>query len=266
MEKADHLHVMSQALTQLLFATLVSSCVGASSGTTISMPQNVEQVYAMLHLGLKSGIIGGVLLVVGLLLCLSGKKFFKLFLSVVGFVAGATLGFIIMASAARNPLFTIPNQEIVTYVVAGILGVILAAVCLYLWKIGVYIGAGLGGFSLATFILSLKLGEYIEPQIGRQAILAIGAGLGVVAAILFEDMAIAVASSLAGSLMAMCGLDCYLQTGFWAQVYDQAIAKTFILPDPTSKMYYMFAGTICLAVLGIVVQLLAPSKGFGRHG
>jgi hypothetical protein len=216
------------------------------------------------QLNLTTGVIGGIAVVVGLLMCFSGKRFFKVFLSLVGFIAGVVGG--LLAMAFVTPLMNFSNPDMVTWIVAGILGVVGALVCLYAWKIGVYLGAGLGGYSIMTYILSLKAGGVIENELGRHGAIAVGVGLAVIAAIFLEDIAIVIASAISGSLISMVGLDCYFNTGFRVQVWDIAIKQTTKMPDLSGHMYYMFAGTLALAVLGVVVQLLSPSKGFGRSG
>ena len=227
-------------------------------------PSGLQDILDMTKLSLTSGLLGSILIYAGLLMCFVGKRFFKLFLSVVGMAGGSIIGFIIMAHV-RDWGVAIPNEVTITYVVAGIMGLVVAAVCLYVWKIGVYVGAGLGGYALITYILSLQVGGIIENQIGRQGALVIGVALGLLAAMFLEDLAISIASSFAGALSTMYGLDCFLNTGFRAQIYDQAIKRTFIIPTMTGEMYMMFAGTLGLAVLGVVVQLLSSSsKGYGR--
>lgn len=114
------------------------------------------------------------------------------------------------------------------------------------------------------YILSLKHGGIIEGQLTRSGALLVGVGIGVVGAVFLEDIAIAVASSITGALAIVIGADCYLNTGFRAQIWDQAIKVTFSLPEINSSMYFMFAGTVGLAVFGVVIQLLTPTKGFGR--
>lgn len=252
------------SMQTLLVSVLLAASASAASVDLPPPPTSLDQVLELGQLTVTTGILGGILILVGLLLCFAGKRFFKLFLSLVGLAAGSVAGFIGMAFL--NGLVTIPNALVVTYVVAGITGLVVAAACLYMWKIGVYVGAGLGGYSVVIYILSLKVGGLIENQIGRQAVLLIGVGLGVVAAMFLEDIAIAAASSMTGSLVAMYGVDYYANQGFRQQIYDQAVSRTVSLPTINTPLYFMFAGTIALAVCGMVVQLLNPSKGYGRSG
>lgn len=248
----------------LLISALMAASVKAAQVDLPPPPTSLDDVLELGKLTVTTGILGGALIIAGLLLCFAGKRFFKLFLSLVGLGAGAVAGFIGMAFL--NGLVTIPNALVVTYVVAGITGLVVAAACLYMWKIGVYVGAGLGGYSAVLYILSLKVGGMIENHIGRQAILLIGVGLGVISAMFLEDIAIAVASSMVGALTTVYGLDCYLNQGFRQQIYDQAMSRTITLPTINTPLYFMFAATVALAVCGAVVQLLNPSKGYGRSG
>lgn len=248
----------------LLISALLAASAKAAQLDLPAPPTSLEEILELGKLTVTTGILGGALILAGLLLCFAGKRFFKLFLSLVGLSAGAVAGFIGMAFL--NGLVTIPNALTVTYIVACITGLVVAAACLYMWKLGVYVGAGLGGYSAVIYILSLKVGGLIENQIGRQAALLIGVGLGVIGAMFLEDIAIAVASSMIGSLTAIYGVDCYANQGFRQQLRDQAMSRKITLPTINTPLYFMFAATIALAVCGIVVQLLHPSKGYGRSG
>lgn len=228
---------------------------------TTPAPPSMDEILAMTKLSIKSGIAGAIAIVAGLLICFSGKRFFKAFLSIVGFAAGMLAGFTGMAYILPYTSFSDPN--LVTWIVAVILGLIGATICLYAWKIGVYVGAGLGGYALMAYILSLGVGRKIESEIGRHAAIAIGVGAGVIAAIFLEDLAIIAASAITGAVSVAIGVDCYLNLGLRTLLYEMAIHRSFIV-TVDGPIYYMLAGTCALAVLGAVVQLLAPSKGFGR--
>jgi hypothetical protein len=252
--------------TQLLAVGCSASEVETTPTTPdTSLPLDLGSFFATGKLTISNSIFGAVMIIIGLLLSFAGKRFFKVFLSLVGLVAGATLGFITMGFIGRQQLVVIPNFTMITYVVMGVLGLLAAACFLYLWKLGVYAGSGLGGYFLVLYINGLKEGGLIPNFAGRQTALIIGIGLGVLGAMFLEDVAIALASSMVGSLVAVLGLDVFVQTNFRQQILEQAMWGSFRMPAFTGSMYYMFGLTVALAVSGIVFQLVFPrTKGYGR--
>lgn len=222
----------------------------------------MEQVYKLTQLSVESGFLGGIAIAVGLTLCFFGKRFFKPFLAMIGMACGAIVGFVGMSVASQ--LVEIPNLKMTTYLVAVVLGILASLIFMAGWRYGVYSAAGLGGYSLTVYLLSFKAGGLVENEFGRSTCLIVGVLAAEVAAYFLEDLVLVAASCITGSLMATVGADCYLNTGFGAHIYDQAIKRTFVLPELTNSICKMMATTAGLAVLGAVVQLLAPSKGFGR--
>lgn len=243
---------------------MLSSAVSAVKDSDLPAPPTTVDEVTGLVLNLETGVIGAILMAIGILLTFSGKRFFKVFLALVGFCVGALLACI--SISFFHTLFDFSHSSTVTYIIAIVCGLILAGVAVMMWKLGVYAAAGLGGYTLMVYILSLKVGGLIEGHISRDLALCLAVIAAVVAAMFLEDIIIAVASAAFGSVAAMSGLDCFLNTGFRAQIYDQAIGMSFKLPKLTGNIYYMFAGTGALAVCGVVVQLLNPSKGYGRSG
>ncbi|PJF19316.1 50S ribosomal protein L27 [Paramicrosporidium saccamoebae] len=233
------------------------------NGGGLPPPPEIDTLVETAKLTLANGIASGIAIAMGILMCFSGKRFFKLFLGSVGFLAGGLLG--LMGAEFVKPHVAAENLTMITWIAIVLLGVVVAALSMWMWKVGVYIGAGLGGYSLMTYILSLRAGGIIQNAIGRSAALVVGAGLAVVAAVFLEDIAIIAASAITGALLVVLGADFYLKIGFKEHLYNIAVGDRFALNktyDPL--MYWLLSGTAALAVLGAVVQLLVPSKGYGR--
>jgi hypothetical protein len=253
---------MQETLLPLILSLASVMASSSTGGQPVSPPPTLEEALSLAKINLTNGIIGGICIAVGLLLCFCGKRFFKLYLGLAGFIVGAVVA--VNGLARFGGYLPAENTTTISWVIVIVLGLIAAGLSMWLWKIGVYASAGLGGYALMSFILSLKAGGVIENAMGRTGALVLGAGAAVIAAMFLEDIIIVIASSIIGSLTAIIGLDRFVQTGFTYQLFDTMMIMAVNIDQFHGPMYFMFAGTVALAVLGVVVQLLAPSKGFGR--
>lgn len=276
--KREHLAQLSSTPT-MINATLIAALVSlayAATGTPPtggSSPLSLGTLDSLLKeaISLPNGIIGTIYIVFGLFICLSGKRFFKVFLAVVGALAGGFCGFHVDVWIANIPNFISAETDISLYIIvaSAVLG---SALSLWFWKAGVYAAGGLGGYSLMAFILSLKAGGLIENAIGKQAALALSTAAGVLAGIFLDEIATIVASAISGAFVTVFGLDFFLATGFRFQVYSAVLpggavvdGTTISIAELPQNTIYMMAGMVALSVCGVVAQLLKPSKGYGRE-
>lgn len=240
----------------LLTLTLASQVLGAAG----SLPPTASQAHEWASLTWQSGTAAIFFIFIGLFLCFMGKRLFKVFLGLVGFVAGFLLATTVMGTIKDHVSFT----EWGPWIIASVVGLIAGAICLYMWKVGVLVGAGLGGFALANYLMSLKVGGLLVSQYGRNAVVIGAIIICVVLAWFFETVVIVGTSAAAGAIIAVFGLDFYVKSGFAQQLYDQITSKTFSLEKFHSSTVWMFASVAALTVIGIIFQLLSPTKGYGR--
>lgn len=240
----------------LLTLSLASQALGASGGS----PPTARQAYDWANLSWQSGVAAIFIICIGLFLCFMGKRMFKPFLGLVGFVAGFLWAATIMGMVKDHVDFT----DWVPWIIACIVGLIAGAICMYMWKVGVLVGAGLGGFVLSNYLMSLKVGGLIANQYGRNALVFGAVASCVLLAWFFESIVIVVTSAITGAVLAIFGLDVYVKSGFAQQLYEQVTSKTFTLQAFHGPIMWMFASAAALAVVGALFQLLSPSTGFGR--
>ncbi|KAJ2520634.1 hypothetical protein H4217_001908 [Coemansia sp. RSA 1939] len=200
-----------------------------------------------------SGIVAGiVLIVVGFFCNYFGYKLVKVLIFLAGFcVVG---GLVLYAEyKIRAPHEDEKGRQLWYLGIAAIIGAIGGLILLFLYKVGVALIGALGGFALATWILSMKSGGLIHSDVGRILfIVALVVG-GMVVALFIQRPAIIVASSVWGAYALFVGIDCFARTGFQytALAFLNAPGATY---ETSPKVYAMIACMAVSACLGIFVQ------------
>jgi hypothetical protein len=72
----------------------------------------------------------------------------------------------------------------------------------------------------------------------------------------FEAVISTVATSVLGAIMVFLGADAFVNSGLSAVLVDVGMSLDFSGLRTGGTVYYMFAGMVCLAVTGFVVQML----------
>ncbi|KAI8324176.1 hypothetical protein GQ54DRAFT_78379 [Martensiomyces pterosporus] len=231
-------------LGMLAVLSLLLSTAYADDQKTVATADTKDGGLALSNHGAiqASGIIAGVVLIIlGLFFNYLGVKIVKLLIFLAGFcVVG---GLVLYAEyKIRAPLETIAG---------GIL--------IFLYKVGIALVGALGGFAVATWILSMKSGGLIHSDVGRIIFIVVMIIIGMIAVLFLERPAIIVASSVWGAYALFVGIDCFAKTGF------QYTALTFLNApgakfETTPKVYGMIAGMAISALLGIVIQFIISRK------
>jgi len=130
----------------------------------------------------------------GVLLLFLGRKFFWLFVAVVGFLLGMKYAPQILSNQPQSVILTIS-------LIAGLLGALLAAL---LQKLAV----GFAGFAAGGYIASYLL-EFVAANLGEYQWMAILAGaiIGALLAGSMFDWALVLVTSAAGAALISQGLD-----------------------------------------------------------
>jgi len=169
----------------------------------------------MLHSSLQYAL---PFLVVGSLLLFLGRKLFWLFVAVAGFVAGI--------EAAH---YLLPHQtELVTLILALVLGLIGALLAIFLQKLAIFVGGFVAGGYLTAVVAAPILGGAGVRHPGTWLCFLIGGILGAILLFIFFNWALIILSSMQGAHM---------------------ILRSFTLPRHDISMLF-----ILLAVIGIIVQ------------
>lgn len=196
--------------------------------------------------------IGAGSLLIGLFLTFCGKRFFKPFLAVSGFIGGFILG--ICALLWAEPFYDglLRSWWLLT---PFVLGVILAMLCLWIIKMALTIAAAAGGFALGSSMISL----FSLDIVGRVIFMAICILVAIVLVFVIEKLILCIASALIGAFVAVGGLDLFIKTGFLEACLQtvQAGAMTVVINWKVLAMAALFLG---LASAGIITQLFVIKK------
>ncbi|KAF9080458.1 hypothetical protein BGX23_002128 [Mortierella sp. AD031] len=151
-------------------------------------------------------ISGGVLLGVGVLLCLFGFRYLRCSLLLTGFIGGGIAAFAILTNTEPDGLW---SNRILIYVAMCIAaGLLIGVLMLGLNKCAAWILGGAGGKK------PWRAGGLIHNTAGRIGLMTGSAALGMFLLAFFGKLTIIFATVLIGGYMFTLGLDMFLRTGF----------------------------------------------------
>lgn len=214
-----------------------------------------------LHTGLHDttfpeGILGVLCIAGGLILCFLGKRIFKLFLGIVGFLAGVLLA-ILGLSITGEQLNTVDPFHWIFVTVGGLA---LCILCFYVWKLAVYLTGTMGGFALSLYLCSILPAESMQDLKLRAAFHVAFTVAGAIAVVYLEDTILIIATGIAGALIACYGADLFNpESHFRSRIYQMAMTAVVESEErQMDRVITVFA--IALAVTGVVVQFLTRPK------
>jgi hypothetical protein len=203
-------------------------------------------------------IAGAVSILVGLFLCFCGKRFFKPFLALVGFVAGFGVGlFVLLWIDAEGKL-----AQSWFLLIPVVVGIVVAGLCLWIVKMAILCGAAAGGFALGMSLMSVRDGALIPHSIGRLGFLAAIVAICVVLAWFFETLIVCITSAALGAFMAVSGVDLFAKTGFLEAALE-AVQVREVRVKVTMPLLGMCSLVLGLAAAGIVTQYLHIRRSGG---
>lgn len=187
----------------------------------------------------------------GIFICFCGYRILKLTLGITGFILGAAAGWSFGLSVA-------PDNSAIALVCAVIAGAISAALCIWLFFLGIFLlGAGTGAIVGAA--LFSMAGNQVQPIL----LLACALLLGVIALVLQKFMII-VSTSFSGSYLIAGGILCLL-TGvrngspLW---FDRLQPGSAGIPDYIALAFWLLLG---LAGVSFQYKSSLTREGAARH-
>lgn len=180
------------------------------------------------------------MLVLGVLYCFFGYRFFKVSLGIAGFVLGNLLVRYFAASFLEG-------QATLAIVISIVAGIILSLLFAFIYLVGVFaIGSCLGGL----LGLAVTVCAGVHPQLILLIVLAIVSGA---LALLLQKHVIIVATSLSGSGLAV--------VGGWQVA--RGVKPSTIVENPKSlgrEMYAVLGSWLLLTLIGLVLQYRVTGK------
>ncbi|KAG0313837.1 hypothetical protein BGZ99_008537 [Dissophora globulifera] len=209
------------------------------------------------NLTVQSGIAGAILIVLGLVLCFLGIRFFRVTMFLIGFYFFGNITYVGMANGG----VTSSTLLLVISIVVGIFGGLLMVCCS---RLGVAILGALALYSLGLWILGWKSGGVITSGAGRGILLGVLAVVGFFIGFCREYETVIVGSAIVGSYSFVAGVDFFAHTGFVQQTDSFINSKNNVdnrVGNVTGAQYALLATFIVLALLGMFVQFY----WFGRR-
>ncbi|KAF9089335.1 hypothetical protein BGX23_006755 [Mortierella sp. AD031] len=199
------------------------------------------------NLSVQAGIAGAILIVLGLILCFLGVRFFRICMFLIGFYFFGNISYIGMANGG------VTSQTLIS-VVVGIFGGLLLVCCS---RLGVAVLGAMALYSLGLWILSWKAGGVIKSSTGRGILLAVLAVVGFIVGFIREKETVIIGSAFLGAYSFVAGVDFFAQTGFISEA-DSFINSKNNLDNRVGNLsgaeYALLATFIVMAILGMVVQ------------
>ncbi|KAF9173881.1 hypothetical protein BGX20_001748 [Mortierella sp. AD010] len=230
-----------------MLINLMTTCAApvASSdkalGTASQGPYNIT---------VQGGIAGAILIVLGLILCFFGARFFHTTMFLIGFYFFGNISYVGMANGG----VTSSTLLLVISIVVGIFGGLLLVCCS---RLGVAVLGALALYSLGLWILGWKSGGLITSSTGRGIFLAVLAVVGFILGFIREHEVVIIGSAIVGAYSVVAGVDFYAQTGF-INLADTFINSKNSIDSRVGSLsggeYALLAAFVVLALLGMVVQ------------
>ncbi len=170
-------------------------------------------------------------IVIGMVMCFFGYRFFKIWLAAAGFLLGAYLGHYLggLIGSGAWPVIG-----------AIVVGILLAIISYLLYKIGaVLIGALLGAMLLLVALNALGIEPFWWAAL-------IGAVAGAIIAGVFLQTFIIIGSSYSGSQLTVVGVYALIANKDFLEMHNQQLL---------SFPWYILVAILALAVVAIVVQM-----------
>ncbi|KAH7059132.1 hypothetical protein BKA57DRAFT_529788 [Linnemannia elongata] len=198
-------------------------------------------------------VSGGVLLGVGILLCLYGFRYLRFSLLLTGFIGGAIAAYAILLNTEPDGLWS--NRVLIYCAVCIAAGLLIGVVMLGLNKYATWILGGAGGLALGVYILSWRAGGLIHNTVGRIALMAGAAALGMFLSTFLGKLTTIFATVLIGGYMFTLGLDMFLRTGF-LENYKHLFRTGNQVPYQMYSGIYGMLGVLSLTfLLGYLFQI-----------
>ncbi|KAL1915904.1 uncharacterized protein VTP21DRAFT_6292 [Calcarisporiella thermophila] len=166
----------------------------------------------------ERGFIGAILILTGLFLLFGTFYSLRGALFFIGFLVFSLICFIALTNA--EPAQGYANRIIVYMCICFIFAFIGGMIFIFLFKLALFFIGGMGGFSLAMFILSWSENHIILNDIARYFFIVSFVVLGIFLMAFIEWYVILFAVSITGAVCLIVGMDMFINAGLWISMWD----------------------------------------------
>ncbi|ORX79800.1 hypothetical protein K493DRAFT_308475 [Basidiobolus meristosporus CBS 931.73] len=194
-----------------------------------------------------------VCIAVGFLFCFFGRYLVKVTIFVAGFFFFAGLS-LFLAEKIQPTAEGDSGRAWLHLGISCAIGIIGGLLLLCLWKLGLVLIGGLGGFALAMFILSLKSGMLISSGTPRIIFIVAMVLVGMIIILFFEKHVVIICTAITGAYVFVIGIDHFVKTGFTDQLNLFWGGDSTVFYQTNAKVYAMLGSAAVLALIGILIQ------------
>lgn len=202
---------------------------------------------------------GGIsLIAIGLFLVVMGRRLFKLFLGISGFIVGGSTFLYILMIASTHLYVPCPRW---LFWVMGLVGGFLGSIMFTkIWKWAVYAMSAYGGVMLGFWILGMISDTELNKYIERTTFLVIFAIIGLFMAHFVDEFVVITSSSLMGAFTAVFGFDMIKFVGFRLFVMNTfdhtptSIVDILLENNYSQSVRFCMIAVLFITASGIYVQ------------
>lgn len=215
--------------------------------------KNSEPVRRVMEMTKGKALTGAIAVIIGLVLCFLGTRLIVFFSAAVGAIAGVVLSFMTLSVFNREPRY----DDACTWIVTSLVTIASVILCVYLWRVAVYLAGALGGLCLSFFLCPIIQQHFttFHPQALQISFQLLLAAAGAVLTYFFEGLVLIVLTSFVGACVTVYGVDTYAQKGFATSI-NAAISGLNMSDFAYREQYPMLLAVAVLTVLGIVFQMM----------
>lgn len=228
------------------------------------------KLYELLNTEHENIPVGIAIIVVGLFLAFVGRRLFKAFLTLSGFLIGASATLYLMVLISELLKFIIDKPYYWGLaIVGGILGALLFNRA---WKSGMYALSAYGGVMVGIWALGMLINTPVMQYIDRTVFLIVCGVIGFISASYVDELSIIASSSLAGATAIVFGYDMIQNNGFRTFIRHSIDAKGINLTNEVLKEFSIdnpvrscFIVVLFITIVGIYVQYRYQPRSFDKE-
>lgn len=210
------------------------------------------------NFGMKIGIF---FMIVGLFLAYMGRRIFKLFLMITGFIVFSSTSVILIISA--KPRLIIPISATALECIALFAGIIGAIIFMNAWKFAVYCMSFHGGMLMGFWVLGMV--REIREAVNETFFIVACSVLAGLCAHYMDELLVIVSSSLAGAFTTCFGVYIMKQRGLFHNLIQIPHSFSFLDENEHVRVRNYMIGILFITISGIYVQYRCQPRSYDKE-
>lgn len=218
-------------------------------------------------LNITDSVYGVAVIIAGLVFLFFGSRLFKPIVGLAGFVVGALGGFIGLENLTERGSVSLgQHAHLITMAVCLGTGAVGAAIALWAWMLALLAVGGLGGLSLAIYLLSwpapmAMLPAALKSPTARPIFLGSMVASGAALALVFERALIIGGTAMTGAVGVCSGIDIFVKTGFNNSIRGILTNSDYNTDPQAQSAYFLLGSCAGIAIIGVLIQSTIGAGG-----